>query len=186
MQKLKHVCFLVMAKMSLVIDYMIQLTKKLIRSRDVVFVEDQTIAYIEKIDEPESKHSDILIDLSSTSLTQSFTQIEDEVQNEQFFYTDESSEQVGIEDGVQEQLVETVVPTDVSLRRSVRDRRPSTRYSPNEYLLLTDGGEPESYEEAIEDEHKNQLNDAMKDEMESLHAKTTPLSLLSCLKEKLH
>ena len=69
MQKLKHVCFLVMAKMSLVIDYMIQLTKKLIRSRDVVFVEDQTIAYIEKIDEPESKHSDILIDLSSTSLT---------------------------------------------------------------------------------------------------------------------
>ena len=66
--------------------------KKLIRSRDVVFVEDQTIADIEKIDEPESKHSDNLIDLSLTSLTQTSTQIEDEVQNEQFFDTDESSE----------------------------------------------------------------------------------------------
>ncbi|KAL0551899.1 hypothetical protein IC582_010991 [Cucumis melo] len=43
--------------------------KKLIRSRDVVFVEDQTIADIEKIDEPKSKHSDTRIDLSSTSLT---------------------------------------------------------------------------------------------------------------------
>ena len=76
--------------------------KKLIRSRDVVFVEDQTIADIEKIDELESKHSDNLIDLSSTSLTQSSTQIEDEVQNEQLFDTDESSEQVGKEDCVQE------------------------------------------------------------------------------------
>ena len=40
-------------------------------------------------------------------------------------------------------------------------------------MLLTDGGEPESYEEAIEDEHKNEWNDAMKDEMESLHANHT-------------
>ena len=56
--------------------------KKLIKSRDVIFVEDQTIADIEKIDEPESKHNDNLIDLSLTSLTQPFTQIEDEVQNE--------------------------------------------------------------------------------------------------------
>ncbi|KAA0040427.1 Retrovirus-related Pol polyprotein from transposon TNT 1-94 [Cucumis melo var. makuwa] len=63
--------------------------KKLIRSRDVVFVEDQTIADIEKIDEPKSKHK------------------------------------------------------------------------------------PESYEEAIEDEHKREWNDAMKDEMKSLHANHT-------------
>ena len=55
--------------------------KKLIRSRDVIFVEDQTIANIEKIGELESKHSDNLIELSSTSLTQPSTQIEDEVQN---------------------------------------------------------------------------------------------------------
>ncbi|KAA0051598.1 Retrovirus-related Pol polyprotein from transposon TNT 1-94 [Cucumis melo var. makuwa] len=80
---------------------------------------------------------------------------------------------VGAEDSVQEQLAEIVVPTDVSVRRSVRDRRLSTRYSPNEYLLLTNGGKPKSYEEAIEDEHKREWNDAMKDEMESLHANHT-------------
>ena len=34
------------------------------------------------------------------------------------------------------------------------DRRPSIRYPPNEYLLLTDEGEPESYKEAKKDEHK--------------------------------
>ena len=60
--------------------------KKLIRSQDVVFVEDQTIADIKKIDEPKSKHSNNRIDLSSTSLTQLSTHIEDEVQNEQFFF----------------------------------------------------------------------------------------------------
>ncbi|KAA0032307.1 Retrovirus-related Pol polyprotein from transposon TNT 1-94 [Cucumis melo var. makuwa] len=83
----------------------------------------------------------------------------------------EIDEKLKAEDSVQEQLAETVVPTNVSLKRSVKDWRLSTRYSPNEYLILTDGGEPESYEEVIEDEHKRELNDAMKDEMESLHAK---------------
>ena len=53
-----------------------------------------------------------------------------------FFDTYESSEQVGVEDSVQEQLTQTFVPTSVSLRRYVRDRRLSTRYSPNEYMLL--------------------------------------------------
>ncbi|KAA0063880.1 putative retrotransposon [Cucumis melo var. makuwa] len=43
---------------------------------------------------------------------------EDEIQNEQFFDTDESSEQVGTEDSVQEQLAEIIVPPNVSLRRS--------------------------------------------------------------------
>ncbi|GJV75560.1 retrovirus-related pol polyprotein from transposon TNT 1-94, partial [Tanacetum coccineum] len=42
---------------------------------------------------------------------------------------------------------------------------PSTRYSANEYVLLTDGGEPECYAEAMEDEHKKEWFDAMQDEM---------------------
>ena len=40
-------------------------------------------------------------------------------------------------------------------------------------MLLTDGGEPECYEEAIEDEHKNQWIEAMQDEMKSLHENHT-------------
>ena len=61
------------------------------------------------------------------------------------------------------------IPPDVSLRRSTRDRHPSTRYSVDEYVLLTDGGEPECYAEAMEDEHKSEWVDAMQDEMKSLH-----------------
>nr|GLL49943.1 beta-galactosidase 17 [Ipomoea trifida] len=49
----------------------------------------------------------------------------------------------------QEQEVPSQVPVDPP-RRSDRERRPSTRYSPSQYVLLTDGGEPESYEEAME------------------------------------
>ncbi|KAA0062338.1 putative retrotransposon [Cucumis melo var. makuwa] len=63
--------------------------------------------------------------------------------------------------------------SDLSLRRFVKDRRPSTKYSPNEYLLLTERREPESYEEAIGGEHKREWNDVMKNEMKSLHANRT-------------
>ncbi|KAB5537672.1 hypothetical protein DKX38_015205 [Salix brachista] len=86
--------------------------KKLVRSRDVVFMEDQTIHDIEK--------------------------------------------------------TEKMIPPDVPPRRSTRDRHPSTRYSVNEYVLLNDGGEPECYAEAMEDEHKSKWVDAMQDEMKSL------------------
>jgi hypothetical protein len=33
------------------------------------------------------------------------------------------------------------------VRRSTRGRRPSTRYSTSEYVLITDEGEPESFQE---------------------------------------
>ena len=58
---------------------------------------------------------------------------------------------------------------DVPLRRSIRDRRSSTRYSADEYVLLTDGGEPECYVDAMEDENKKEWVDAMQDEMKSLY-----------------
>ncbi|GJX10931.1 hypothetical protein Tco_0200790 [Tanacetum coccineum] len=48
------------------------------------------------------------------------------------------------------------MPPFVPLRRSTRDHHPSIRYSANEYVLLTDGGEPECYAEAMEDEHKKE------------------------------
>ena len=40
-------------------------------------------------------------------------------------------------------------------------------------MLLTKGGEPECYEEAMEDEHKDQWIEAMQDEMMSLHENHT-------------
>lgn len=39
------------------------------------------------------------------------------------------------------------LPT-VELRRSTRVHKPITRYSSSEYVMLTNNGEPESYEEA--------------------------------------
>nr|GLL26870.1 hypothetical retrotransposon [Ipomoea trifida] len=62
----------------------------------------------------------------------------------------------------QEQEVPPQVPVDLP-RRSDRERRPSTRYSPSQYVFLTDGGEPESYEEAMESEQKRQWLEAMQD-----------------------
>ena len=40
-------------------------------------------------------------------------------------------------------------------------------------MLLTDEGEPECYEEAMEDEHKNQWIESMQDEMKFLHENHT-------------
>ncbi|GJW74762.1 putative RNA-directed DNA polymerase [Tanacetum coccineum] len=65
------------------------------------------------------------------------------------------------------------MPPFVPLRRSTRDHHPSTHYSANEYVLLTNGGEPECYAEALEDEHKKEWFDAMQDEMKSLYENNT-------------
>ncbi|GKU95372.1 hypothetical protein SLEP1_g8739 [Rubroshorea leprosula] len=66
-----------------------------------------------------------------------------------------------------QQDVPVEVPVD-PLRRSSKERRPSFRYPSSEYVLFTDGGEPESYQEAMEREQKMEWLEAMKDEMKSL------------------
>ena len=50
------------------------------------------------------------------------------------------------------------------VRRSSRNIRPPHRYSPTlNYLLLTDGGEPEYYDEALRDENSSKWELAMKE-----------------------
>ncbi|GKC51490.1 putative RNA-directed DNA polymerase, partial [Tanacetum coccineum] len=74
-------------------------------------------------------------------------------------------------------LDEDVHPDDMPpfllLRRSTRDHHPSIRYSVHEYVLLTDGGEPECYAETMEDEHKKEWFKAVEDEMKSLYENNT-------------
>jgi hypothetical protein len=140
--------------------------KKLVRSRDVVFMEDQTIHDIEKTEKVVPQYSDGLIDLDSTSLTDLPAQVEHDVQND---YQGPSDTDVPLHDESHDQFPVPEIPPDVPLRRSTRDRHHSTRYSVDEYVLLTDGGEPECYAEAMEDEHKSEWVDAMQDEMKSLH-----------------
>ena len=53
--------------------------------------------------------------------------------------------------------------------RSSRNIRPPHHYSPTlNYLLLTNDGEPECYDEVLQDENSSKWELAMKDEMNSL------------------
>ena len=45
---------------------------------------------------------------------------------------------------------------ETQLRRSVKIPKWQTKYPATEYVLLTNGGEPESYEEAMMDDHKGE------------------------------
>ena len=47
-------------------------------------------------------------------------------------------------------------PYEPPLRRSTRESQPSTRYPPNAYVMLTDGREIETYQEAILHESKKE------------------------------
>ena len=68
-----------------------------------------------------------------------------------------------------ENLSDATEPPQVQIRRSNRERQPSRRYSPDEYVILTDDEELECFTEAMESEEKKKWPDAMKDEMKSLH-----------------
>ncbi|KAF2318212.1 hypothetical protein GH714_003040 [Hevea brasiliensis] len=124
--------------------------KKLVKSRDVVFFEDQTIEDIKKVE----------------SLTQNNEKLSvlDPIPLRYLPGVIENGAQDGVQDDVQESI--QVNPP----KRSTRDEQPSTMYSSNQYVLSTNGGKPERFEEeAIECEHKQCWVDAMRDEMKSLH-----------------
>ena len=74
------------------------------------------------------------------------------------------------------------------VRRSSRNIRPPHRYSRTlNYLLLTNDGEPESYDEALQDENSSKWELAMKDEMDSLLGNQTwELTELPVGKKVLH
>ena len=57
----------------------------------------------------------------------------------------------------------------MTVRRSTRQSRPPERFSPSFYsILLTDAGELECYDEAMQVDTKIQWESTMKDEMDSL------------------
>ena len=59
-------------------------------------------------------------------------------------------------------------PYEPPLRRSTRERHPSIRYPPNEYVMLIDRGEPETYQEAILHKSKKECVKSMQEEVRSL------------------
>ncbi|KAB5533889.1 hypothetical protein DKX38_016975 [Salix brachista] len=97
--------------------------KKIVRSRDVIFFEDQTIEDFEQKEKVES--TTFIPSNSNPRPTQQLPLMlanhGGDLQN------DDNGE----------------ASDEPQLRRSTRPRQPSTKYSPHEYVLVTDGGEPE-------------------------------------------
>ena len=57
----------------------------------------------------------------------------------------------------------------VEVHRYSRITRPPQHYSPTlNYIMLTDGGEPESYDKSLQDENSSMRELAVKNEMDSL------------------
>ncbi|GKV38176.1 hypothetical protein SLEP1_g46114 [Rubroshorea leprosula] len=109
--------------------------RKLMRTRDVVFIENETVEDSKKQDD--SEHTQEIPDKE--------THQEEQVQS----------------------------PQQPQVRRSTRLHQPSRKYSTDEYVLLTDGGEPETYYEAMESGNKKEWLMAMQEEMSSLQENGT-------------
>nr|GEV77480.1 retrovirus-related Pol polyprotein from transposon TNT 1-94 [Tanacetum cinerariifolium] len=88
----------------------------------------------------------------------------DDIHNDEEHGADDvdAQEQPNLDEDVHPELPPDMPPF-LPLRQSTRDHHPSTHYFAYEYVLLTDGGEPECYAEAIEDEHKKEWFESMQD-----------------------
>ena len=55
---------------------------------------------------------------------------------------------------------------ETSCRKSTREKRSSTRYSHDEYILLTNMGEPEGYDEVMLDTYRDKWKELIVDNHE--------------------
>ena len=138
---------------------------KIIRSKDVIFNED--VLYKDRGIGSEAKKPEVipLKDLP-------------EVKGENLVTEDQ--ENIALE--------ENQTTSAFALRRSSRTIRPPHRYSPAlHYILLIDRGEPESYDEVLQDKELVKWELAMKDEIDSLMSNQMwPLVELPKGKKALH
>ena len=161
------------------------IAKKLVRSRDVIFVEDQTIEDIDKVEKSSSSIDDNLIDLDPVPMIRETTQ--DDIAQEEEEHEDVDTEQtivnnevdvnhdviiqeIGLEQGEHTSLEEEA---NQQVRRSTRERRPSVRYPSSDYILFNEDGEPESFLDVLSHKDKEKWMHAMHDEMSSLRKNDT-------------
>ncbi|OMO59210.1 Integrase, catalytic core [Corchorus capsularis] len=122
--------------------------KNIVRNRDVVFHEHETIADFEKKEKTSwVVHDDD--DLTSTTVPPRRA----------------TNDAMGIEQGEQPPLLENNEP---QLRRSAIGHIPSIKYPSSEFLLLTDDGELESFRDVQSTSDKQRWLEAMQEEMDSL------------------
>ena len=127
----------------------------MIRSRDVVFHENENLADFEKTEKPKAIVQGIP-DLTLTFSSLDNATNREEVQDENYgdepteFDADEPvdvdgdyvTDIDGVEQGKQPPSLEMVEP---QVRRSTREHRPSTRYPTSEYAMITEEGEPKVF-----------------------------------------
>ncbi|GKV11932.1 hypothetical protein SLEP1_g23145 [Rubroshorea leprosula] len=145
--------------------------RKLMRTKDVVFIENETVEHSKKQDD--SKHTQEIPD--SDYCTPSTPK--PSVMNDDHSEVDEQQVQEPVvehfveEETHQEEQVQP--PQQPQVRRSIGLHQPSRKHSIDKYVLLTDGGEPETYYEAMESEKKKEWLMAMQEEMSSLQENGT-------------
>jgi hypothetical protein len=148
--------------------------KKVIRSRDVVFHENQFYESAPSVSKQQSSPVPEDVPVASHIPLDS-EEVDNNVSNEQ-----ENDDPITIDHDSQveevhpqgEHLPQTATE-NVQVRRSARGLVPQTKYSPTEYILLTSEGEPESFSEAQSHHDRSNWQKAMEDEMNSLQKNQT-------------
>ena len=155
----------------------------MIKSRDLIFHEIENLVNLEKTE----KSKDAIVgvpDLTPTSSSSNHATNREDVQDENLGddpIAVNGDKPAGV-DGDDAQDIEDVeqrkqlVPPEMEephVRRSTRERHPLTRYPFSEYILLTDKGEPEYYQEVQFHKDKQSWMKAMQEEMNSLHKNKT-------------
>ena len=176
MSRHDSVCSLAIVKINLaIVKFYDPVQKKLVKSRDAVFIEDKTIENIARI-KKNILNSDDDSNLKLVPLIIVPREVGDKDEDMSPDVVDED-DPIEIPYENDDDVVHDQPPVDeaslVPLRRSDRIRQPSIRYPRDQFVLLTDGGEPESFEEATNDESKHKWIEAMQDEMKSLHENKT-------------
>jgi adenylate kinase family enzyme len=143
-------------------------TKKLVRSRDVVFYEDQTIHDIQS-----KKLKTIVVHNSGGDIPQMNYDRDQPTHPDQMEQPDQIEQDQEMHEKPMADDDDDEMDQEPQLRRSTRSKKPSKRYFSGEYVTLTDEGEPQSFMEAIETDDKDKWMQAMQEELQSLKENQT-------------
>ena len=122
--------------------------KKLVKSRDMVFQEDQTLGDFGKANQSKGKNDDFI---ELVPILLSLEQPRNEKEEIDELLRDNSASDILAQELVEHEEQgeqEDLIP---QARRSTREYYPYTRYPSSEYMLVIDEGEPQSFHEAMQD-----------------------------------
>ena len=136
-------------------------SRKIVKSGDVVFLEDQLIDYGDKVEKASSSRA-IVIRIDPVVPPTVHATHGGELQEGDGVTKNEDDPIVDDVESIEQVDGELPLPPyEPPLRSSTREHQPSTRYPPKEHVMLTDGVEPKSYQEAILHKSKKEWVKAM-------------------------